>query len=99
MSGVRRRLRHGLGTAGLLLASVAVCVVLLEEVVFRFLLVPDDVLPNVSINGVLRYAPNTHAVFRHRDGSRTNVSINAQGWNSTKPTYAHDKPPGRLRVA
>jgi hypothetical protein len=46
------------------------------------------VLANVSRNGVVRYQPNTRAIFRHPDGRESLVTINAQGWNSTKPDYA-----------
>ena len=70
-----------------------------ELVVFGMILKPDDVLPNVSINGVVRYQPNTRATFRHPDGTQSLVTINAQGWNSTKPSYERAKTPGVLRVA
>lgn len=83
----------------LVAGSVLVCLLFLEFVVFRLVLKPDDLLPNVSIDGVVRYMPNAHAVFRHRDGTQSLVTINAQGWNSTKPAYTHAKTPGVLRVA
>lgn len=81
------------------LVSFALCLAVLELVVFRFILVPDDLLPNVSINGVVRYAPGTQATFRHPDGSSTHVTINADGWNSTKPAYAVERRPGVRRIA
>lgn len=83
----------------LMAGSVLVCLLFLEFVVFRQIVKPDDLLPNVSINGVVRYMPNTLAVFRHSDGSQSRVTINAQGWNSTKPAYTLAKTPGVLRVA
>ena len=55
--------------------------------------------PNVSVNGVVRYMPNSHAVFRHPDGTQSLVTINRQGWNSTKPAYSKAKTPGVLRIA
>lgn len=93
------RLKHWLGNLALLLGSSVVCLTLLEQVVFRFILVPDDLIDNVSINGVVRYQPDTRAVFRHPDGSQTRVTINANGWNSTNPSYHREKPAGRIRVA
>jgi len=84
---------------GLSLTAIAVCLIALEFVVFRYILVPDDVLPNVTINQVVRYKPNTRAVFRHPDGSRSLVTINAQGWNSTQPSYPVERESGRARVA
>lgn len=71
----------------------------LELVVFRYILVPDDVLPNLSIGNVVRYQPGTQAVFRHPDGTSSRVTINAEGWNSTKPHYQVAKTPGRIRIA
>jgi hypothetical protein len=79
--------------------SLGLCLAMLELVVFRHILVPDDVLPNTSVNGVVRYAPGTHAAFRHPDGRTTCVTINRDGWNSTKPTYERARTPGVTRVA
>jgi len=96
---MRARLAHIATNLALVAGSVLVCLLFLELVVFGQILKPDDLLPNVSIDGVVRYMPNTHAVFRHRDGSQSLVTINEQGWNSTKPTYRHAKTPGMLRIA
>lgn len=85
--------------AALTAVTLAVCFMALEFVVFRYILVPDDVLPNVSINGVVRYQPNTRAIFRHPDGTSTRVTINAEGWNSTRAVYRVAKRPGRSRIA
>ena len=60
---------------------------------------PDDVLANVSVNGVVRYLPNRRAVFRQPDGRETLVTTNARGWNSTKPDYAPAASAAALRVA
>lgn len=81
------------------LVSLAACLAVLEFVVFRFVLVPDDLLPNVSINGVVRYQPGTKAAFRHPDGRQTKVTINNEGWNSTKPAYLPERDTGVSRVA
>jgi len=71
----------------------------LEFVVFRILLVPDDLLQNTTINEVVRFKPGTRAVFRHPDGRETLVQVNAQGWNSTKADYAVAKRNGVQRIA
>src|SRR5690606_20949577 len=70
-----------------------------ELVLFRYVLVPDDVLHNVTIDGVVRYVPGTRAVMRHPDRSTSLVTINADGWNSTKPAYAVARRPGVERIA
>jgi hypothetical protein len=79
--------------------SLLLCLLALELLVFRLLLLPDDVLPNVSINNVVRYMPGTTATFRHPDKRRTVVRINQDGWNSTKQAYARARSPGVLRIA
>ncbi len=93
------RLKALSGKLGLLAGSLVATLLVLEFVVFSTILKPDDVLHNVTINGVVRYEPGAEATFRHPDGSETSVTINADGWNSTKPYYELDKKPGKLRVA
>lgn len=83
----------------LLVGSLLACLLILEFVVFGLFLKPDDVLANVSRNGVVRYEPNTRPIFRHPDGRQTLVSTNAEGWNSTEPHYALARRAGGLRVA
>lgn len=85
----------------MLLLVVATCAVFafLEFVVFRHWLVPSDLVPNVTINDVVRYRPNTVAVMRNPDEAQHRVTINREGWNSTKAHYAVEKTPGVLRIA
>ena len=89
------------GKLALLTISLGALALVLEFVVFRYILVPDDVLENVTINGVVRYKPNSQATFRHPDGTTTRVTINADGWNSTKHSYSVNRAlnPERTRVA
>lgn len=96
---MRSKLKHLLGN--LLLAFAALCAVLalLEWVVFGIFLKPDDALANVTINSVVRYQPGSVAAFRHPDGRVSRVTINANGWNSSKQRYELARPPGRLRIA
>ncbi|MEO0618385.1 MAG: SGNH/GDSL hydrolase family protein [Pseudomonadota bacterium] len=93
------RVKQWLGNLSLLGGSLLVLALIAEFVVFRYVLVPDDVLPNATANGVVRYVPNTRATFRHPDGRTSTVTINQHGWNSTKPYYRLSPPPGRVRVA
>lgn len=87
--------------ADLAVSAVAVIATLafLEFVVFGLILKPDDLIENVTIDGVVRYKPGTTAIFRHPDGRETRLTINARGWNSTKSDYAIEKPEGRTRIA
>ncbi|MEL6289404.1 MAG: SGNH/GDSL hydrolase family protein [Pseudomonadota bacterium] len=94
-----RRLHGLLANLSLLGGTLLVIALFAEFFFFRFIMVPDDVLPNVTANGVVRYAPNTVATFRHPDGSTSTARINQQGWNSTKAYYRASPPPGRVRIA
>jgi hypothetical protein len=93
------QLKTWLGNLGLAGLSVVATLAVLEHVVFRFILPPDDLLENVTINGVVRYAPGTQATFRHPDGRTSVVRINADGWNSTKPEYKTARTAGVKRIA
>jgi hypothetical protein len=96
---MRPKMRHIALNLALAAGSVLATLTFLELVVFGLILRSDDVLPNVSIDNVVRYMPGTHAVFRHPDGRETLATINAEGWNSTKPDYPRARTPGVLRVA
>ncbi len=93
------RLKSWLGNLALLGLSLFLTLAVLEHVVFRFILPPDDLVENVTIKGVVRYMPNTRATFRHPDGRTSLVTINADGWNSTKPEYRTATSPGKRRIA
>lgn len=96
---MRGRIASAFGNAMLAIGSLAATLAMVELVVFGALLKPDDVLPNVTINGIVRYLPGTEATFRHPGGAQSHVTINSDGWNSTKPVYRQDRAPGRRRIA
>ncbi len=95
----RSKVREIAENVAVSMLAVVFTVLALEFVVFRYVLIPDDLLPNVTINGVVRYEPGTNATFRHPDNTATKITINKQGWNSTKPDYAATKVDGRQRIA
>ncbi len=94
-----RFLKELLANLALAAAAVILTLAFIETVVFGLVLKPDDVLENVTINGVIRYEPGQQAVFRHPDGRETLISINADGWNSTKARYDEARQPGVQRIA
>ncbi|MEZ5775472.1 MAG: hypothetical protein R3D33_12435 [Hyphomicrobiaceae bacterium] len=96
---MQARAKAWAGNLALAAGAIGATFMFLELVVFGIILVPDDVLHNVTIDGVVRYQPDTRAVFRHPDGRQTLVTINHEGWNSTKADYALLPDPARLRVA
>ena len=91
--------RPNIRALGMLMAGLLAAFLLIEHGLFRFVLVPDDGVGVVSIRGVARYAAKARAIMRHADGSQSLVTINGDGWNSTKPVYPLAKTPGRVRVA
>lgn len=94
-----RKIKSLLANLALLGVTLALVFAVFEFGVFKYILPADDVLPSVTINKVVRYEPNTRAVFRRPDGSTDLVTINADGWNSTKLDYVEAKEPGTLRIA
>lgn len=93
------RLRNGLINLGVSLASVGVFLLLCEFVLFRFVLPGSDVPRNDFANGVVRYAPNQHGVWRVRDEIAAPFSINAKGWNSPLADYPAERRAGVRRIA
>ena len=87
------------GNLALVLASLVACFAFIEFVMCRTVLVPDDVLENVTKNQVVRYKPDTRATFRHPDGTASTVVVNAQGWNSRRPFYVEAKERDVKRIA
>ncbi|MEO1264324.1 MAG: hypothetical protein AAFV26_01290 [Pseudomonadota bacterium] len=59
-----RRLKRLAQNLALAAASGLVCLLALEFVVFRTILVPDDVLENITINHVVRYKPTNSSASR-----------------------------------
>ena len=96
---MRTRLKHWLGNALLALRALVSTLAVVEFLLFGVFLKPDDVVANVSINGVVRYEPGRVAVFRHPDGRTSRITINKDGWNSTIERYTSTRTPGRLRIA
>lgn len=92
-------MKNRLGELALTASSLAACLLFIEFVVCRTLLVADDFLENVTINEVVRYKPGSRATFRHPDGTSSTVVANAQGWNSLVSSYERARAGGVQRIA
>ena len=92
-------MKKRLGELALTASSLAACVLFIEFVVCRTLLVPDDLLEKVTINEVVRYKPGSRATFRHPDGTSSTVVANAQCWNSLVSSYERARAGGVQRIA
>jgi len=94
-----RRWRNVVVNLGLALASVLVFLGFCELVVFRLVWPASDVPVNAFVDGVIRYMPNQHGIWRVRDEIAAPYRINAQGWNSGIGDYAVARRPGIARLA
>ncbi len=76
----------------LLSATLFVMMMLLEFVVFRFVLPAAD-LPVLAANGsnVLRYRPDQYGIYRLQSEIAARFRINKQGWNSRHLEYEKEK--------
>jgi hypothetical protein len=94
-----RRWRNFAVNLGLALASVLVFLGFCELVVFRLVWPASDVPANAFVDGLVRYAPHQHGIWRVRDEIAAPYRINAQGWNSGIGDYAVARRPGTARIA
>ena len=83
----------------LLCGSLLICFLVFEFIIFKYILKTSDVIPNTSINNIVRYAPGATATLYEPDGQSHTVTINKQGWNSTKEFYNTTKKAGIKRIA
>ncbi|MDH3659472.1 MAG: GDSL-type esterase/lipase family protein, partial [Alphaproteobacteria bacterium] len=83
----------------LVVGSVAVFFLLLELVVFRFVLPATDVPQNAFIDGTIRLEPHQQGYTRSANGRAARYVVNAQGWNSAHPTYRPERVDGEKRIA
>lgn len=91
--------RDAIANTLLVAGSVVLTLLLLELVVFRYVLRTNGQLPFVSRDNVVRFVPGAEARYYNADGTIGDVSVNADGWVSSKPHYAVEKVPGRTRIA
>lgn len=92
-------LKSLLEKCALIAGSLLFCFVIFEFIVFKYILNTSDNIPNVSINNIVRFEPNTKARLYEPDGTSQTIEINAQGWNSTKKSYKEEKTEGTMRIA
>lgn len=90
------RLGTKIGTAA---ASIVLILLVLEVVVFRFVLPASD-FPMAAYSGdVIRHQPGQVGVYRVRNEIAAQYRINANGWNSGHAAYSKQKTLGKRRVA
>jgi lysophospholipase L1-like esterase len=71
----------------------------LELIIFRFILVAPD-LPRLDfVDGVLKYKPDQHGVYRIKNEIKSKYKINRNGWNSKYDQYKIKKSDNKFRIA
>ena len=93
------RVKRFIGNIILLGITLILSLALFEFGVFKYVLKTNDVLNPVTVNSVIRYAPQTKASFYGPDGYQSHIRVNADGWNSPLDTYRVNKQSGKLRIA
>ena len=91
--------KEAIANLTLLGGALLFCFLIFEFVIFKYILKTSDVIPNTSLNNIVRYEPGATATLYEPDGQSHNVSINKQGWHSTKKRYLTTKRPGITRIA
>lgn len=74
----------------LVTGSVLLTLLVAELVVSPYVLTTNGQLPFVSRGNVVRLLPGADAHFYNADGTVGDVSVNADGWVSTKARYARN---------
>jgi hypothetical protein len=94
-----RKQRKIIVNAGVSVATLVICLLFCEFILFRFFWLASDVPYNDVVNGVVRYAPDQSGTWRIRNEIAAPYAINAQGWNSGIGDYRIERTPGTFRVA
>lgn len=94
-----KKLTTLLQNCALMAASLLVCFLAFEFVIFNYILKTSDPILNTSFNEVVRYKPKTSATLYEPDGSSHSVEINQHGWNSSHKVYKQLKPANTTRIA
>ena len=94
---IMRRWRNLAVNLGLALASVLVFLGFCELVVFRLVWPASDVPANAFVDGVVRYAPNQHGIWRVRDdlGAQAIISQGLLRQAAIKNSLLPRQPPVR----
>ena len=71
----------------LLVLGTSFLLILLELVVFRFILLAPDQPQVAFVNAVIKYKPHQKGINRQRSEAKAEFRINANGWNSRHERY------------
>lgn len=93
------RLKDAMVNGGLIVGSLLFFAIVLELVVFRFILLPSDLPRNAFVDGVIKYQPDQSGIDRVANDYAHPFRINADGWNSGHADYAVPRSPGVERIA
>ncbi len=83
----------------LVLVSIVFTMLLLEFIVFRYILPAGDYPALQFANSIIKYIPNQTGTYRVKNEIRSRFRINSNGWNSRHDSYQRGKTPGKYRIA
>ena len=97
--GATQKLKSLFQNLLLVFSALLVVFLLLEFVVFRFILIASDFPAVQTVNTVVKYTPNQNGIMRVGDCVAAQYTINSDGWNSQHKTFPRQKSPGKKRIA
>ena len=74
-----------------LVLSIIFTLLVLEFIVFRFILSASFIPENEMKNKIIKFIPNQEGIFLEKNEVRTHVKINEDGWNSEHSKYTEEK--------
>lgn len=83
----------------LVAVSLGLTLLLLELVVFRFILIAPDMPRSYFADGIIKSVPKQKGIYRVKNEIKAKFNINANGWNSCHDIYNEDEAPNKYRVA
>lgn len=82
MTFISKPFKNFLLNAITILSSLLMTLLILEFVVFRYILIPTELPEIVYKNGIVKYEPNTSGIFRKKSEIQSHWHINSSGYNS-----------------
>ena len=93
------KIKNFLVNGAIVLLSLSFFFLVLEFVVFRFILLASDYPKLDFAGGVVKYQPNQTGIYRVKNQIHARYRINAAGWNSGHGHYEKGAPAGKFRIA
>ena len=94
----RRKINNLALNLFLVFVSLLSLFLILEFIVFRYILIASDFPKVESVHQVLKYKPNQKGIWRLKNEAISRYAINANGWNSGHEAYQTIKNKKRIAI-